>query len=76
MLEYQFSEDDDDGEVDRPLSWMTPSLSRRGDAHRLLHDSARRRRIDETMRVSFLGTLPEEEWERQQSELERNTGVA
>ena len=27
------------------------------------------------MRVSFLSTLPEEEWERYQSELERETGV-
>ena len=27
------------------------------------------------MRVSFLSTLPEEEWERYQSELERKTGV-
>ena len=33
------------------------------------------RRIEETMRVSFLSTLPEEEWERYQSELERKTGV-
>ena len=42
---------------------------------KLLHESPRRRRIDETMRVSFLSTLPEEEWERYQSELERKTGV-
>ena len=28
-----------------------------------------------TMRVSFLSTLPEEEWERHQSELERKAGV-
>ena len=27
------------------------------------------------MRVSFLSTLPEEEWERYQSELQRETGV-
>ena len=27
------------------------------------------------MRVSFLSTLPEEEWERYQSELEHGTGV-
>ena len=27
------------------------------------------------MRVSFLSTLPEEEWERYQSELERETGL-
>ena len=28
------------------------------------------------MRVSFLSTLPEEEWERYQSELERKKGVS
>ena len=42
---------------------------------KLFHESPRRRIIDETMRVSFLSTLPEEEWERYQSELERNAGV-
>ena len=36
---------------------------------KLLHESPRRRRIEETK------TLPEEEWERYQSELERTTGV-
>ena len=49
--------------------------SRRGYAQKLLHESPRRRRIDETVRVSSLGTLPEEEWERYQSELEWKTGV-
>ena len=32
-------------------------------------------RIEEKMRVPFLSTLPEEEWERYQCELERKTGV-
>ena len=32
------------------------------EVHKLLHVSPRRRRIEDTMRVSFLGTLPEEEW--------------
>ena len=46
------------------------------DIQKLLHESPRRRRIDnETIRVSFLSTLPEEEWERYQSELERKAGV-
>ena len=49
--------------------------SRRGYAQKLLHESPSRSRIDETMRVSFLGTLPEEERERYQSEFERKTGV-
>ena len=48
---------------------------RRRDLQKLLHESPRRRKIEENMRVSFLSTLPEEEWERYQSELERETGV-
>ena len=48
---------------------------RRRDLQKLLLESPRRRKIEESMRVSFLGTLPEEEWERYQSELERETGV-
>ena len=45
------------------------------DPQKLLHESPRRSKIEETLRVSFLSTLPEEEWERYQSELERKTGV-
>ena len=45
------------------------------DLQKLLHESPRRRKIEETKRVSFLSTLPEEEWERYHSELERKTGV-
>ena len=45
------------------------------DLQKLLHESPRRRKIEETMRVSFLSTLPEEEWESYQSELERKTEV-
>ena len=97
LLEYRFSEDDDE-EVDGSLLLMTPSsfmsptkeasadLSpmdpisqarecRSRDPQRLLHESARRRKIEESMRVSFLSTLPEEEWERYQSELEGKTGA-
>ena len=48
---------------------------RRRDLQKLLHETPRRRKIEENMRVSFLSTLPEEEWERYQSELERETGV-
>ena len=48
---------------------------RRRDLQKLLHESSRRRKIEENMKVSFLSTLPEEEWERYQSELERETGV-
>ena len=45
------------------------------DIQKLFHGSPRRRKNDETMRVSFLSTLPEEECERYQSELERKAGV-
>ena len=45
------------------------------DIQKLLHESPRRRRDDETMGVSFLSTLSEEEWEGYQSELERKAGV-
>ena len=47
---------------------------RNKDIQKMLHESPRRR-SDETMRVSFLSTLPEEEWERYQSELQRKAGV-
>ena len=45
------------------------------DPQRLLHESPKRRKIEESMRVSFLSTLPEEEWERYRSELEGKTGA-
>ena len=44
------------------------------DSQRLLHESPRRRKIEELMRVSFLSN-PEEEWEIYHSELERKTGA-
>ena len=98
LLEYQFSEYDDDGEVDGPLLLMKPSSfksptketpaslspvdpvvlaldSRYREIQKLLHESPRRRRVDETRRVSFLGLLPDEDWKRYRSELERKTGV-
>ena len=59
-----------------PVDPIGPAMAYRSrDIQKLLHESQRRRRIDETMRVSFLSTLPEEEWERYQSELERKAGV-
>ena len=57
-----------------PVSLALTSRCR--EVHKRLHESPGRRRIEDTMRVSFLGTLPEEEWERYQRELERKTGVA
>ena len=59
-----------------PLHTVCLALdSRRGDAQKLLNESPRRRRIDETICLSFLKTLPEKEWERYRSKLERKTGV-
>ena len=56
-----------------PISQARECRSR--DPQRLLHESPRRRKIQESMRVSFLSTLPEEEWEIYQSELESKTGA-
>ena len=55
-----------------PISLVMDNRSR--SLQKLLHKSPRRR-TEETMRVSFLNTLPEEEWERYQSEFERRAGV-
>ena len=58
-----------------PVEPISLAMDRRKELQKLLHESPRRRKIEESMRVSFLSTLPEEEWERYQSELERETGV-
>ena len=47
----------------------------RRDLQKLLHESPRRRKIEENMRGSFLSTLLEEEWESYQSELQLETRV-
>ena len=51
-----------------PISQARECRSR--DPQRLLHESPRRRKIEESMKISFLSTLPEEEWERYQMELD------
>ena len=56
-----------------PISQARECQSR--DPQRLLHESPRRRKIEESVRVSFLSTLPEEEWERYQRELEGKAGA-
>ena len=43
-------------------------------APKLLCESPRKRRVDESMRVAFLSTLPEEERGSYRSELKRKTG--
>ena len=40
------------------------------DIQKLLHESPRRKRIDETMRVPSLSTLPEEEWDKESNDME------
>ena len=45
------------------------------DPQKLLYESPRRRKIEESMKISFISTLPEEEWERYQMELEGKTGA-
>ena len=59
-----------------PVDPITLAMDyRRRDLQKRLHESAWRRKIEENMRVSFLSTLSEEEWERYHSELQRETGV-
>ena len=40
------------------------------DIQKLLHESPMRKRIDETMRVPSLSTLPEEEWDKESNDME------
>ena len=60
-----------------PVESKSPIEAHQGrGAPKLLCKSPRRRRMDEYLRLAFLSTLPEEERERCQSELERKTGEA
>ena len=56
-----------------PISQARECRSR--DPQRLLNESPRRRKIEESLRLSFLSTLPEKKWERYQSELDSKTGA-
>ena len=51
----------------------SPGNSRNND-QRFLMESPRRRRIEASARVPFLGTLPEEEWEKHHRDHESRTG--
>ena len=51
----------------------SPGNSRNND-QRILMESPRRRRIEASARVTFLGTLPEEEWEVHHRDYESRTG--
>ena len=44
-------------------------------AMKFLTESPRRRRVEGACRVTFLGTLPEEEWEVHHRDHENRTGV-
>ena len=54
---------------------LVEAHQKRGES-KMLSEPPQRRRIDESMRVAFLDTLPEEEWERYHSKLERKTAEA
>ena len=62
----------------REKKWNLPESSSPGNSkdneQRLLMESPRRRRIEGTARVPFLGTLPEEEWEVHHRDHENRTG--
>ena len=51
----------------------SPSNSKNTETKKLLIESARRRRLEGTARVRFLGTLPEEEWQVHHRDHEKRT---
>ena len=54
----------------------SPSNSKNTETKKLLMESPRRRRIEGTARVRFLGTLPEEEWQVHHRDHENRTGCS
>ena len=61
-------------EMKRNLSESSSPGNSRNNDQRILMESPRRRRIEASARVPFLGTLPEEEWEVHQRDHESRTG--
>ena len=65
--------------LEPPLAFMemkrksSPGNSRNND-QRILMESPRRRRIEASVKIPFLGTLPEEEWEVHHRDHESRTG--
>ena len=61
-------------EMKRNLPESSSPGNSRNNEQRILMESPRRRRIERSARVSFLGTLPEEEWEVHHRDHENSTG--
>ena len=61
-------------EMKRNLPESSSPGNSRNNEERILMESPRRRRIEGSARVTFLGTLPEEEWEVHHREHENRTG--
>ena len=61
-------------EMKRNLSESSSPGNSRNNEQRILMESPRRRRIEGSARVPFLGTLPEEEWETHHRDHESRTG--
>ena len=61
-------------EMKRNLPESSSPANSRNSELRILMESPRRRRIEGSARVSFLGTLPEEEWEVHHRDHESRTG--
>ena len=61
-------------EMKRGLSESSSPGNSRNNEQRILMESPRRRRIEGSARVPFLGTLPEEEWEVHHRDHESRTG--
>ena len=63
-------------ETNRNLPESSSPSNSKNTENKLLIESPRRRRIEGTARVPFLGTLPEEEWEVQHRDHESRTGCS
>ena len=61
-------------EMKRNLRESSSPCNSRNNEQRILMESPRRRRIEGSARVPFLGTLPEEEWEVHHRDHESRTG--
>ena len=63
-------------EMNRKLLESSSSSTSKSNEKRLSRESPRRRRIEGTTRVSFLGMLPEEEWEIHRRDHEKRMGCS
>ena len=63
-------------EMKRNLPESSSPSNSKNTEKKLLMESPRRRRIESTARVPFLGTLPQEEWEVHHRDHENRTGCS